>query len=877
MKKNGQQPPRWAERFLSWYCRPELLEDLQGDLNEYFERNLKTKGSGKARLIYILDVLKFFRPYTLRKPESLNFLINWIMLGSYIKTSGRTIVRNKLFSGINIIGLGISMSVGLLMIAMLVDVFSYDRFHQDHDRIYRIISRLEENGISNANFFATSSLKAGLSIQESFSDTEAVAILRGGFSGDLQVGEEKFPLSGYWANDSFFDVFSFELIQGNPSTVLKSPYEVVLTETAAMKLFGTTDALGMSIARDSSNYTVSGILQDPPVFSHISFDILGSLSTVELLEKDDPELMKWNNIWNTWTYVKLDGSTSPSKMKENLDLLSARLDQTVLNTHIELDLEPLSQIMVGNNLGNQIGPTLGKTPIRIFLALTIVVLLSACFNYTNLSIARALRRTKEVGIRKTIGALRGQVIGQFIIESITVSLLSLSFSFLLFLLIRPHFINMEPTFQRLLTLQLSPLLIILFIGFALVIGILAGAVPALSFSRISTVQAFKGFGGGPGLKGISLRKMLTVFQYSISLIAITATLIIFKQYRHFIHYDFGFNTENTLNIRLQGNNAEVLKNGLRELAEVQDISQSQLVLGVGNYWGVLMKNPADPLDSAFVFQNTVDENYLPLHGHQFVAGENFHAKTTDSVENEVIVNEHVLKRFALADSPNPEDALGKVVTINGKDLAIVGVLKDFEYGKPTNLTGKEVVLLYSKSNAEYLNVKILSSDWTGTYAKLESIWKKIDPVHPLDAQFYDQQIQDSFKGFQASVKIGGFLSLLVICIASIGLLGMVVFTTELRIKEVSLRKVLGSGETGLLLLLSRSFLVLLALSAVVAIPATYLFFDKILLPDIPNSLPLQLPEMTLGSIAVLLLALLMIGFQALKVVRTNPAEVLKRE
>jgi len=876
MEKKLPNPPKWAERFLCWYCKAELLEDLQGDLNEYFYRNLKNKGERRARFIYVLDVFKFFRLYTLRIPNLLNLFINFIMLGSYIKTSRRNLVRNKLFSGINIFGLGVSMSVGLLMIAMLVDVFSYDRFHTEHHRIYRLISRLEQNGNVNSSFFATSSMKAGLSIKESVSGVQDVALLRNGFSGDIELTEKKLPLAGYWANDSFFNVFSFDLIQGNPATALKNPFQLVLTESSAFKLFGTTEALGKTVVRDERQYEVTGIMKDPPVFSHLKFDMLGSLSSLEVLEQDNLDLMKWDNIWNTWSYVLLDEGMERTTMKASLDQFSASEDRTVENTHVELDLQPLDEIMTGENLANQIGPTLGKTLLRIFIALTIVLILSACFNYTNLSVARSLSRTKEVGIRKTIGAFKSQIIGQFIIESVIISLLALVLSLGLFMLIRPHFLSMESSLQQLLRLELSAGLVLCFLGFSILIGILAGLIPAISFSRINAVNAVKNLMASPALKGISLRKGLTVFQYSISIIAITATLIIFKQYKHFIHYDLGFSTENILNIKLQGNDPNLLRNELNELTEVQDVSQSMLISGIGHYSGVLMINPNDPLDSAYVYYNSVDENYLAMHSHRFVAGNNFNPKFVDSLETEVIVNEEVLKRFNIAGQ-QASNAVGQVVKVDGKDLAIVGVVENFEYGKANNQTGKEVILRYSNHNANYLNVKIQSEDLPATYAKLESIWKKLDPVHPFEAQFYSQQIQDGFKGLEASVKVGGFLSILVICIASIGLLGMVVFTTELRIKEVSVRKVLGSSELSLLALLSRGFLVLLMISALIAIPTTYLFFAKILLPQIPNSLPLQLQEMVLGSFAVLLLALLMIGSQTLKVARTNPAEVLNRE
>lgn len=876
MEKNAPAPPKWAMQFLDWYCRPELLEDLQGDLHEYFERNLKKKGTRRARFIYVLDVLKFFRPYTLRKPHLLNLFINMLMLGSYIKTSRRNIVRNKLFSGINIFGLGVSMSVGLVMIAMLVDVFSYDNFHTHQDRIYRLISRFEQNGHANSSFFATSSLKAGLSLEESVNGIGEVASVRGGFSGDLEFEDKKLPISGYWANESFFNVFTFPLIQGNPVTALQKPFQLVLTENTARKLFGTKDAMGKTVTRADRQYLVAGIMKDPPVFSHIKFEMLGSLSSLDILEQDNPDLLKWDNIWDTWTYVLLDEGADPGKMKGNLDEFALKEDRTVENTHIELDLQPLSDIMTGENMGNQIGPTFGKTLLRIFMALTLVLLLSACFNYTNLSVARALSRTKEVGIRKTIGAFKSQIVGQFIIESVIISLLALVLSFLLFILIRPHFLSMESSLQQLLRLELSPVLALCFLGFAILIGIMAGIVPAVSFSRISAITAFKNMMATPAMKGVSMRKVLTVFQYSISIIAITSTLIIFKQYKHFIHYDLGFSTENILNIKLQGNDAQLLTNELNELSEVQNISQSMLISGIGHYSGIYMKNPNDPLDSGTVYFNTVDENYLPMHSHTFLAGRNFNPKLVDSLETEVIVNQEVIRRFNIADG-NPSDAVGQTVEVDGKELAIVGVIGDFEYGKANNQTGKEVIMRYANNKANYLNVKIQSRDLPSTYGKLEAIWKKLDPVHPFDAQFYNQQIQEGFKGFEASVKVGGFLSLLVICIATIGLLGMVVFTTELRLKEVSVRKVLGSSELGLISLLSRGFFVLLLIAAGISIPSTFLFFDRVMLPQIPNSSPLQLPEMFLGSFAVLLLALLMIVSQTLKVARTNPAEVLNRE
>ncbi|HET7180518.1 MAG TPA: permease prefix domain 2-containing transporter, partial [Chryseosolibacter sp.] len=247
MKEREASPPRWARSMLAWYCKAELLEDLEGDLNEYFLRNLEEKGVFRARLIYVLDVLKFFRFYTIRKPEFINLLIHWIMIGSYIKTSGRSIVRNKLFSFINIAGLAISMSVGLLLIGLLVDMNKYDKFHANYDRIYRVVSKYKWLDQVSPTPFASTSLRAGEAIQESVPGIEEIAMVYRGFSGDMKFAEKTVSLSGHWANESFFKVFTFPMISGDPSTALKNPYSIVLTEKSAKKLFGDGDPMGKTV------------------------------------------------------------------------------------------------------------------------------------------------------------------------------------------------------------------------------------------------------------------------------------------------------------------------------------------------------------------------------------------------------------------------------------------------------------------------------------------------------------------------------------------------------------------------------------------------------------------------------------------------------
>ncbi|GAB4015999.1 ABC transporter permease [Spirosoma koreense] len=867
-------PPRWAQRLLRWYCRPELLEDLQGDLAEYFERNLHTKGLRQARLIYILDVLKFFRLYTLRKPEPLHLFIHWIMIGSYFKTSRRSLVRNKLFSFINVFGLAVSMSVGLLVIAFLVDLLSYDTFHEKRHRIYRILTRTESADKSVMEL-ASTSIKAGKKIRETVPGVEAVTILRREFSGDAKVNDETIiPLKALWADPSLFRVFTFPMVAGDPVTALREPFSLVLTEKTAKKLFGDSQALGKSVQFDTLTYTVTGVLKDIPRLSHLRFDALVSLATAERQTADaDGGLQTWNSIYANYVYLLLPDRANLQTIQANLDQLSAAENKGIKNQKITLSLQPLTAITLSKHYSNEFGTNVPGVVVWILAGLALVVILSACFNYTNLSIARSLRRSREVGIRKIVGALKGHVLGQFIMESVIIALLALVFSFGLFLILRSQFLGLAPELSQLVSLELSPQIFLYFLALAVVVGITAGFLPALFFSRIRAIQVLKDSSSLKVFRHVSMRKALIVIQYTFSLIFITTTVIGYNQYKGFLSFDLGFTTENILNISMQGNKANLLRKELAGMPAISAISTSRLVTSLGSLYGTSMKYKK-PDDSTLVWLNAVDEQYLPLHHHKFIAGRNFIPRTDKSDETEVIVNEQVLKRFDIAHR-NPIKALGEIITMDNKKLAIVGVLRDFHYGTMENKI-EPMAFRYSPEES-YLNVGIKSTDYPATLATIESAWRKFDKIHPLEAKFYDDQIEQAYKQFSVMVQVIGFITFLAICIASLGLFGMVVFTTETRLKEISIRKVLGATDGGLIFLLSRNFLLLLTMSTLVALPTTYFFFDKVVLTNFAYHQPIRLPELLTGALVVMVIAALLIGSQTLKAARSNPASVLKSD
>ncbi len=890
-------PPAWAQRFVEWYCKPGLAEDLTGDLNEYFERNVRSIGPRRAKLIYIIDSVKFFRGYTVRRPKFVNLFINCIMIGSYIKTSGRNLMRNRLFSSINIIGLAISMSVGLLLIAFVLDLRSYDRFHKNGERIYRITNVLTSNR-GQISKFASTSIKTGKLIREKVTGVEEVAIVRD-FSHDAKVGDNILPIKGFSAEPSLFRVFTFPMLEGNSNTALEDPYSIVLTATAARKLFGDESALGKVIKFDTLDYQVTGVMKDVPFFSHINFEALVSLSTAEQINKNDKNFEKWTNMGLNYVYLLLSENTNAPSIQSQLDAIAKQENLAQdpdgdvpkgiwsnrdRGPRIQLELLPLYKIVVGDDLGDMRGSVRRHLPpvvLWILGGLAFVVILSACFNYTNLSIARAMRRFKEVGLRKAIGAGKSQIRQQFLAEAIIISLAALLLSYFIFLLLRPQLINLAPEMQRTVKLELTPSIVLAFIAFSITIGVIAGFMPAIFFSRVSAINALRNVSSVKVYKHLTLRRALVVIQYTFTLIFITTTSIGYVQYKNILAFDLGFNTENIVNINMQGNNPDALLKELSEMPEVTALSRSLIITGVGNAWGGYIKYK-DSRDSTLVLTNHVDENYLPLHEHELIAGGNFIARPkTSKAVREVIVNEQVLKRFNIATN-DPEKAIGEEITFsnvqgNGRKMTIVGVMKDFHYGKVENLIEPVAFMFWTPGDRAIINAKIQSTDMLATMAKIESVWKKIDPVHPFQAKFYDQEIEDAYSELSAMIKIIGFLSFLAISIASMGLFAMVVFATETRLKEVSIRKIMGATSGNLVFLLSRGFLVLLSISALIALPVTYLFFENVVLTNFPYHTPVQVAELFVGLLAVLLIAFIMIGSQTLKAARNNPAEILRSE
>ena len=878
MAKHREIPPRWMNWLLELYCSKDLLEDLQGDLHEYYARNL-TKSRLKADFIFFLDVIKFCRLYTIRKPKIIGQMTFFNLMGNYFKTSARSLARNKLFSAINIFGLAISMSIGILMITYISEMLSFDTFHTKGDRIYRVQSSYESVNYPEASNFASTSVFIGKKLEEDYGGFEKVLFLRRNFRADLQKGDNTIPVRGHYASEEFFDVFSFNLIAGNPSTALSEPNSLILTQKSAKKLFKDEEALGQIVVSDEDSYTITGIVEDLPKNSHIQFEALMSFITLENRYAGDENstFFDWRSIWMNYVYLLLPEDQSPEVVNGYLTTIAEEENAKTDRYKIEHRVESLANLVPGEELSNNIGPSMTWTGIYQLGVLTLFVIISACFNYTNLSIARSLRRAKEVGVRKVVGAGRAQILIQFVFEAIIVALISVIISYGLFALIKPFFMELVLDGNNLITMEFQWVHIMYFIVFAACIGIIAGILPSIVLAKLKAISVFRDASTVKLMKGLNLRKVLIVLQFTMSIFLIIGSTIAYRQYKFALNFDMGFTTENVLNVALQGNDSKLLMTEIAKLPEVSKASRAGMIPNTGEIWAEEIKYK-DPLDSANVFVNFIDKNYFSTHEFTFLAGGTFPYDQEEGEAQFVVVDELFLKRFNMHD---PQEAIGEVITVERRrgdlSLEIVGVVKEFQYTKIHSESEPVAMIQGTPEDYMHLNLVVKSTDMVAFMDKLESIWSDVDKVHPFEAEFYDELIQEAYNDQAALFKLFGFLAFLAISIASMGLLGMAVFTTETRRKEISVRKVLGASKNNLMFILSKGFVLMLLVSAGIAMPLSYLFFTEMVMADFVNRITIGPIELLSGVLIVFTIGILTIGWQTGKAAMTNPADMLRDE
>lgn len=780
------------------------------------------------------------------------------MLKNYLKVAFRGMIRSKLFSAINIISLATSMSVGLFIIAMLHDLARFDTFHENRERIFRVNSSIQYQNYSPNNFASTTDAVAG--VIAGFNDVERVTRIRRGFRGDFGFGDTKIPLSGHFADEHFFQVFSFST-QSLESALVK-PFTMVITRSAAEKLFGEIDAVGQMVeVTDWGTFTITAVINDVPKHSHIQFEVLGSYSSLPALEgraNIAKTLDNWSELYRTYVYG-LATNEIPVHLLPQINTLTQSHYSKEDPIKAQFYFQSLNSIIPGNDVSNNIGPKMIYLPLIILSVIAVAILLSACFNYTNLSVARALKRAKEFGLRKVSGGTRRQVFIQFMSETILISMLALLLAIQIFVLFRGDFLQVVPRASEILTLELTFPIVASFSLFAIFAGVVAGLLPALYFTNINPIEALKGTAGLKLLNRLSLRKVLVTAQFAISIIFITGVVIIAKQYRFSMNYDLGFNRDRIVHIPLSGTDPERVSYAMTAFEEVEAVGFSSLVPGSGSRQTTWLTTGADSVEANYM---VADEGYF--QSLQLEITEGVFPQNT----RQVIVNETMRKQLGEAYSP------GMLVTWQGQEMIISGVMKDWHY-----MHLEEAIQPFFIANTEtytYASLLLNTTELPATLQKLEEEWSTIT-TSSFSFEFFDEKIAETYSFLTNFMKIFGFLGIVAMIISLLGMLGMSVYTMETRMKELGIRKVLGASGLTISYIFSRSFLKLVVFAAAIGLPLTYLLFDKVILAFNYYRTDIGLADLSVSFLGIMVFSMLSIGLQALRAARLNPSSTLRHE
>ncbi|HEX5169903.1 MAG TPA: ABC transporter permease [Cyclobacteriaceae bacterium] len=814
------------------------------------------------------------------------------MLINYIKTALRSLIRHRFFSAINIFGLAVAMSIGMAIIMLVADQVSYDYYNTKRNRIYRVTTaEVNEKGIEQdhqRNSASTMALRNEL--MDKYTGIEKVIRFKRGFGNnwlEFEGQDVNIPLAGFFADPEVFDFFEYEFQYGDPSTALKEPYTVVLTRKAANKLFKEENPLGLTVkVGDLGTYTVTGVLKETPNKSHVVFEALASMATVNSLnsadennkEKDrNDELENWTNFWNGWTYILLEPGITTDEIQSHLDKIYEDHIATITDPDtykMKFHLQALSDITPGPMMNNSIGPVLPWIFVYFLGGLALIILLTSCFNFTNLSIARSLTRAREIGVRKVTGAARWQIFVQFLSESIVVSLFALAIASLILFFLKPFILQLN--FARIFRwdLESNMVVYVIFLMFAATVGILAGFFPAIVLSGFQPVKVLKSVNNMKVFSRIGLRKVLLVSQFTLSLFFILSVIIMYNQLHLFLSKDHGFNMKNNIMIRLNRTAPGPLKNELLKYNNIQTVTAASHVPAAGTSMGNGFKKSQDEKEWTNLGRFTVDEDYLKNMQLDLIAGKFFRAEAGVANKNSIVINEAAVKALQFS---SPEAAIGEELIPEYDTIrkTVIGVVKDYNHRDLTR-TISPLGLVYNPDQ-----ISILQVSYTGNYQSavkvIEKAWAAVNPGLKVDYKEIESEIKQFYEiVFGDLVKLLSVTAFLAILISCLGLLGMATYVTESRVKEISIRKILGSSGRELVMLLSKGFLAVLALAIAIGVPATY-FINNLWLEQIAYHTSMDLPVIGLGVLILLAFGMVTVGSQTIRATFVNPVDNLKSE
>ena len=802
------------------------------------------------------------------------------MFSSYLKIAFRNLKRQKAYTFINIVGLAIGIAGCLLICLYVINEIQFERCHENGDRIYRVAGELN----MHRQVERVAALLPPLAPQlvSDFPEIEnGVRLFNArdvGESAILEYENNRFSEPDfYFVDPSIFNVFTFPLVSGNSETVLENPWSIVMTSAIARKYFGNENPVGKVLKfNDEYELTVTGILKDIPKSTQIQCPIMAGTATLELI--DNVQLHSWGHIGLPYNYLLVNDGFSPEKFEQKLPEFLSRHIPGPMAKMTTLFVQPLSEIYLHSDLKMELQPSGSIQYVYLFTALAIAILLIACINFMNLATARSAHRSTEVGMRKTLGANRSQLIKQFLGESIFLSLLATLLALGIFEIARHRFavyLEKDLILNYGHNLWIFPTLI----GLAVLVGILAGSYPAFFLSRFQAIDSIKG-----ALKGSSrsvFRKILVVFQYAISVLLIISTIIIYRQIHYVKHKDLGFDKDFTLTIPLKERPLQMQYNSLKNA--FSQVPGVECVSGGFNYPGSsrIMKMGTKPegllSDDPVIMQIVgTDYGYLDVLGVELASGRDFSHEYTSDANEAFIINQAAVRQIGW------DDPIGKKFSLPDMrrrgayiDGQIIGVVRDFHM---VSLREKiEPVLIHiNPMMISSIILRIQPGNISETLKAIEATWLSVVPGTAFEYSFLDEKFGEYYRAEEKLGQLLSTFSVLAVFVACLGLFGLASFTTEQRTKEIGIRKVMGASVQGILYLLSKEFLKWVVVSNIIAWPVAW-FLMKRWLQNFAYHTDIQLWILGLSLAVSLVIAVLTVIYQALKAATSNPVESLHYE
>jgi putative ABC transport system permease protein len=863
------RPPRYALKFLRWFCREDYIEEIEGDLTEIFEKRAE-QSPAKAKWKFVWSVIKYFRPEFIKSFKSNYYADPTDMFRHNILITWRNFLRYKSSFFINLAGLSTGLACALLIYLWVNDEMHIDKFHEKDSQLYQVLQRGDFGGVIETIEYTPGLLARTLAEEMPEVEYATAVIPPYWFSrkGIVSVGDNRIKVSPQYVSKDYFDVFTCPVIEGSKNQFLSDNYAILLSESLAKRLFHTTaNIIGKTVQwengdRFGGDYFVAGVFEDVPSSSSIQFDILFNY---ELFFEKRPGLENWGNS-DPCTYVILKKDADVGAFNAKIaDLRKQKTgnpqESTLIAEHYS------SKYLYGHYKLEYGGYGGGKIKyVKLFSTIAIFILVIACINFMNLSTARASRRLKEVGIKKAIGAGRKALIYQYLGEALVVAFLSLLISIALIYMLLPAFNQIT---AKQLTLHISMDFVLTLMGIVVFTGLVSGSYPALYLSGFNPAVVLKGK-LITSLGEMWARKGLVIFQFAMSVILIVSVLVVYKQIEFIRSKNLGYTRDNIISFEMEKQREGRLQVFLSEVKKIPGVviaSNFNHNL-IGDHGGLsdIEWEGKDPALTIHYANIEVGYDLIETLGIEMAAGRTFSKDIPP--ERQIIFNQDAIEKMGISDP------VGKVIKLWGKEKQIMGVAKNFHFES----LYEEIKPCFFQVTPGVRNimVKIHAGSEQTTLSQLEKLYHQFSPGLPFDYKFLDTDYQALYAAEQRVGILSRYFAIIAILISCLGLFGLAAFSAERRIKEIGIRKILGATDVRIVRLLSSDFTKMILAAIAVALPVSY-FIGLTWLENFAYRIDLEWWYFITAGLAALLIGWLTVGVQTIRAARINPTECLRSE